>query len=137
MDQVARLVARVGKNAAMERTDIEILSETSDWTLEKWLQALSDKFSKKGDANGSIFTLIKLQKVETKDMDLFNSRFKKYKSTIPEIMYTEELVKKVYKDILLAIERDLWWKCTKLREKTELGRSNEGGIEVNGNKRGS
>ncbi|OMJ20224.1 hypothetical protein AYI70_g4249, partial [Smittium culicis] len=100
--------------------DLEAMSDTKGWTLKDWLGKLKSKFVKKIDQKGNIFTLLEFKKEGTEYMDTFNNRFRKYVSTIPVEMRTDGLVRKICTDILLEIDRDLWWSCTKLEEKTSL-----------------
>ncbi|OMJ28611.1 Pro-Pol polyprotein [Smittium culicis] len=99
---------------------MELISITTDWTLSNWLTKLKAKFVKKSDRKGSIFMLSEMKKNDNEDMDAFNNRFQKYVTTIPADMRTDGLVKKVYTDILLTMDRDLWWNCSKLDEASKL-----------------
>ncbi|OMJ29743.1 hypothetical protein AYI69_g740 [Smittium culicis] len=100
--------------------DMKAISDTTGWTLAIWMDKLKSKFVKKIDQQGNIFTLLKFKKEGTEDMDTYNNRFRKYVSTIPNDMKTDGLVKKVYSDLLIAIDRDLWWNCSKIEEKSTL-----------------
>ncbi|OMJ14070.1 hypothetical protein AYI69_g8741 [Smittium culicis] len=106
--------------AAEWQNDMETISNTLEWTLKDWLDKLKAKFVKKIDQKGNIFALLKFQKQETEGMDTYNNRFRKYVSTIPAEMKTDGLIKKIYSDILLQIDKDLWWSCSKLDEKSDL-----------------
>ncbi|OLY82243.1 hypothetical protein AYI68_g3638 [Smittium mucronatum] len=106
--------------AAEWQNDMEAISDTTEWTLKDWLDKLKTKFVKKTDQKGNIFALLKLNKQEEEDIEAYNNRFRKYVSTIPSDMKTDGLIKKIYSDLLLHIDKDLWWSYSKLDEKSDL-----------------
>ncbi|OMJ17587.1 hypothetical protein AYI70_g5884, partial [Smittium culicis] len=105
-------------DAAKWQNDTELEEDVSEWKLENWTKALEDKFGDKKKQKGNVFLLIKMEKKVDETLEDFNKRFTNYLKTIEPEMYTEELVKKAYIDIMKKIDENVWWQ---LAQRKKLG----------------
>ncbi|OMJ15239.1 hypothetical protein AYI69_g8266, partial [Smittium culicis] len=100
------------------QNDTELEEDVSEWKLENWTKALEDKFGDKKKQKGNVFLLNKMEKKVDETLEYFNKRFTNYLKTIEPEMYTEELVKKAYIDIMKKIDENVWWQ---LAQRKKLG----------------
>ncbi|OMJ14208.1 hypothetical protein AYI69_g8694 [Smittium culicis] len=97
--------------AANWQFDMEQDEDTAEWTLSKWLKKMESHFQKIKDKSKKrdIFELAKMTMKPGETMVDFNKKFKEFVRGMEETMYTKELLKKTYVDMLSKIDNNIWW----------------------------
>ncbi|OLY77708.1 hypothetical protein AYI68_g8258 [Smittium mucronatum] len=97
--------------AANTQFDMEQDEETAEWILSEWLKKMKSHFEKvkvklkKRD----IFELASMTMEPEESMVDFNKKFKYFVRDMEETMYTKELFKKTYVDMLSKVDNIIWW----------------------------
>ncbi|OMJ26954.1 hypothetical protein AYI69_g3627 [Smittium culicis] len=109
-DKVELIKLWLEDKAAIWQYEAEQDEDTTEWTLTDWLGKTEKRFGKGKDkaSKRDIFELVKLEKLPSETMSEFNRRIKMFIRCMDDTMYTQNLLKKAYLDLISEVDNNIW-----------------------------